>query len=124
MSRCCCIGLNRIDPARLVLALTTEADAQRAEQLATALLNRRLVACVSLMPLCSLYRWEGQLQREQEVQLLMKTSPNQLEHLQEAVMELHSYETPEWLSWPASASPAYGAWALDHISSDGSPPAP
>ena len=56
MSRCCCIGLNRIDPARLVLALTTEADAQRAEQLATALLNRRLVACVSLMPLCSLYR--------------------------------------------------------------------
>ena len=43
----------------LVLALTTEANAERAEQLAQALLERRLVACVSIHAVQSHYRWEG-----------------------------------------------------------------
>jgi periplasmic divalent cation tolerance protein len=83
------------DPLRLVLVLTTEADQARAQALAEALLERRLVACVSLQPLQSLYRWKGQLQRDAEVQLLFKTSADQLGRLQDAVMELHSYDTPE-----------------------------
>ena len=108
----------------LVLALTTEADQPRAQALAEALLERRLVACVSLQPLLSLYRWKGELQRDAEVQLLLKTSADQLGRLQEAVMELHSYDTPEWLSWPVEASGTYGAWALAQLSSDGLRPAP
>jgi periplasmic divalent cation tolerance protein len=108
----------------LVLALTTEADQPRAQALAEALLERRLVACVSLQPLLSLYRWKGELQRDAEVQLLLKTSADQLGRLQEAVMELHSYDTPEWLTWPVEASGTYGAWALAQLSSDGLRPAP
>ena len=108
----------------LVLALTTEADQPRAQALAEALLERRLVACVSLQPLLSLYRWKGELQRDAEVQLLLKTSADQLGRLQEAVMALHSYDTPEWLSWPVEASGTYGAWALAQLSSDGLRPAP
>jgi periplasmic divalent cation tolerance protein len=108
----------------LVLALTTEADQPRAQALAEALLERRLVACVSLQPLLSLYRWKGELQRDAEVQLLLKTSADQLGRLREAVMELHSYDTPEWLTWPVEASGTYGAWALAQLSSDGLRPAP
>ena len=108
----------------LVLALTTEADQPRAQALAEALLERRLVACVSLQPLLSLYRWKGELQRDAEVQLLLKTNADQLCRLREAVMELHSYDTPEWLTWPVEASGTYGAWALAQLSSDGLRPAP
>ena len=112
------------NPLRLVLVLTTEADQARAQALAEALLERRLVACVSLQPLLSMYRWKGELQRDAEVQLLLKTSADQLGRLQEAVMELHTYDTPEWLTWPVEASGAYRAWALAQLSSDGLRPAP
>ena len=112
------------DSPRLVVVLTTEADQARAQALAEALLERRLVACVSLQPILSLYRWKGELQRDAEVQLLLKTSADQLGRLREAVMELHSYDTPEWLTWPVEASGAYGAWTLAQLSSDGLRPAP
>ena len=107
----------------LVLALTTEANAERAEQLAQALLERRLVACVSIHAVQSHYRWEGGVQCSHEAQLLMKTSARHLDALRSAVFELHSYDIPEWLSWPATSSPAYRAWALFQLSSDASPPA-
>ena len=111
------------DRSSLVLALTTEGDQDRAEALAETLLERRLVACVSLLPQRSLYRWRGHLERESEVQMLLKTSAADLELLRETVMDLHSYDTPEWLSWPVDAAPAYGAWVLGELSSDGLPPA-
>jgi uncharacterized protein involved in tolerance to divalent cations len=72
------------DSPRLVMVLTTEADQARAQALAEALLERRLVACVSLQPLLSLYRWKGELQRDAEVQLLLKTNADQLCRLREA----------------------------------------
>ena len=75
----------------LVLALTTEANAERAQQLAEALLERHLVACVSIHPVQSFYRWEGSLQTSHEVQLLMKTSAQHVDALRLAVSELHSY---------------------------------
>ena len=112
-----------IEASGLVLALTTEANAERAQQLAEALLERHLVACVSIHPVQSFYRWEGSLQASDEVQLLMKTSAQRVDALRSAVSELHSYDTPEWLSWPVTASPAYGAWVRAELSSDASPPA-
>ena len=84
-----------IEASGLVLALSTEANAERAQQLAEALLERHLVACVSIHPVQSFYRWEGALQASHEVQLLMKTSAQHLAALRSAVSELHSYDTPE-----------------------------
>ena len=85
--------------------------------------RRCLVACASLTPIHSLFHWQGEVMRDSEVQLLLKTSQTCLEPLQQALMQLHSYDTPEWISWPVETSPAYGAWALDAISSDALPPA-
>ena len=98
------------DPSAIWLVLTTEADADRAGTLAEALLQRRLVACVSLTPIHSLFHWQGELTRDNEVQLLLKTSEACLEPLRLALTELHSYDTPEWLSWPAQSSVVYGSW--------------
>ena len=115
----------------LSLVLTTEADWERGESLAHALLERGLVACASLHPVVSLYRWKGQLERAEEVQLLLKTSPHHLEGLRAALGELHSYETPEWIHWCAGSEGAYGQWLMEQLlpvasplSRGGGPPAP
>ena len=111
------------DTSAIWLVLTTEADADRAERLAEALLERRLVACVSLTQIHSLFHWQGGLMRDNEVQLLLKTSTACLEQLRHDLTQLHSYDTPEWISWPVETSPDYGSWALDAVSSDALPPA-
>ena len=103
-------------PTPLVLALTTEASAARAEALARQLLERGLAACVALRPVRSLYRWQEQLQDSEEVQLLIKSRADQLAELEAAVHCLHSYATPEWLHWPASTGAAYGQWLMQSCS--------
>jgi periplasmic divalent cation tolerance protein len=113
------------DPApsatALTLVLTTEADRERGESLARALLERGLVACASLHPVVSFYRWKGQLERAEEVQLLLKTSPDRLRSLRAAMAELHSYETPEWIQWSAGSEGAYGQWLMEQLLPVGSP---
>ena len=99
-----------------LLVLTTEASAAQAEALAEAVLDARLAACVALKPVHSLYRWQGQLERSDEVQLMIKTHPRCLEALEGFVRQRHSYDTPQWLHWPADASPAYAAWLSDACS--------
>ena len=101
-----------------MVALTTEADQQRAEALAQQLLERNLVACVSLRPVTSLYHWQGRIERSQEVQLLCKSTAAALPALEAAVRSLHSYDTPEWLVWSASASADYATWLAGVVASD------
>ena len=93
-----------------ILALTTEANQALAEQLATALLERQLAACVALKPVHSLYRWQGRIERSEEVQILIKSHPACAAALEEAVHSLHSYSTPQWLVWRATASEPYASW--------------
>jgi periplasmic divalent cation tolerance protein len=97
-------------PTALVLVLTTEADAAQAERLAQALLEERLAVCISLLPITSLYHWQGRIERSTEVQLLIKTSATQLEPLRQRLGALHSYDTPEWIHWQAQTKGAYGLW--------------
>jgi periplasmic divalent cation tolerance protein len=92
------------------LALTTEANLQLAEKLASTLVERQLAACVALKPVTSIYRWQGQIERSEEVQILIKSHPARAAALEQAVRELHSYSTPQWLTWPAEAGEAYAAW--------------
>jgi periplasmic divalent cation tolerance protein len=104
----------------LRLVLTTEADQSKAEALAEQLITGRLAACVTLMPVQSCYRWHGEIEHSQEVQLIIKTSPQRLERLLASLEASHSYDTPEILQLSAQAGAAYGAWALDALSSDAS----
>ncbi|MEB3350146.1 MAG: divalent-cation tolerance protein CutA [Cyanobacteriota bacterium] len=110
------------DPsACLTLVLTTEASSQQAETLARQLLEQRLVACVSLWPVRSLYRWQGQLEQSQEVQMLLKLPSRDVPALMERLPQLHSYDTPEWITLPAATAGPYAAWIF---SPDGAPPVP
>jgi periplasmic divalent cation tolerance protein len=99
--------------ANAVLVLTTEGSAALAEALARSVIQQRLAACVALKPVQSLYRWQGQIEQAEEVQLLIKTHPACLEALETLVRSLHSYATPQWLHWPVEASPDYAAWLTE-----------
>jgi periplasmic divalent cation tolerance protein len=80
--------------ARVVL--TTIGDEQKASDLATALVERRLAACVNIVgPIRSVYRWKGNVERETEFLLIIKTTSDQAARLEMAFKELHPYELPE-----------------------------
>lgn len=107
------------EESELVLVLTTECSLEKAQQLATTLLEKSLVACVSFQPIQSLYRWEGRITRSEEVQMVLKTHWASLERLHETVMDLHSYETPEWIILRGQTRGAYGAWCVEQLTGGG-----
>lgn len=76
------------------------APAGEAEDLARALLDARLVACVNVTGVQSFYRWKGVIQNEAELLLIAKTEHRLLDPLIERIRELHSYETPEIIALP------------------------
>lgn len=97
------------------MVLTTCADHTCADQLARHLLEQRLAACVSLLPVTSCYHWQGELQQEQEVQMVIKTSPDQLPRLLEELTRQHSYQVPELVVLDVSAAGSYGPWLLNAV---------
>ncbi|HJR40803.1 MAG TPA: divalent-cation tolerance protein CutA [Gemmatimonadaceae bacterium] len=87
-----------------VVVMTTVATADEAVALVQALLERRLIACGTLLPGArSIYRWEGKTADEQETVILLKTRSARLESLEVAFGELHPYKVPELLALPVTA---------------------
>ena len=87
-------------------------DAASAQRIAHALVDERLAACVQIVPgLVSVYRWQGEVRRDDEQLLLIKTSRERWPALAARVRELHPYETPELLAFDATDGSAdYLAW--------------
>lgn len=79
----------------LVVFVTT-ANSEEAALLADALVSDRLAACVNIVPAVkSIYLWQGEVTRENESLLIMKTTDERYPELERRVNELHSYSTPE-----------------------------
>ena len=86
-----------------LVVLTTLASTDEAVDLVRVLLERRLVACGTVLPGArSLYRWQGKISDEQEAVVLLKTRSARLEQLRDAFAELHPYKVPELLALPVS----------------------
>jgi periplasmic divalent cation tolerance protein len=93
------------------LAMTTVGSAAQADELAAALVERRLAACVQLTPIVSHYVWDGAAQRSSETLLLIKTAAAQMAELRAFVEAHHPYDTPELIEVPiVSGLPAYLGW--------------
>ncbi len=86
--------MNAVEEA--ILVLMTAGDGEEAGRLAEMLVEKRLAACVQLLPeIQSVYRWQGKVEHQQEVLLIAKTVRSKFEELETEVRALHSYETPE-----------------------------
>lgn len=101
-----------------MVALSTVGSAEEADRLARALVERRLAACVNVVPgVVSHYRWQGELQRDEERLLVIKTRAERIEALRDALRELHPYELPELVAFEISAgSPEYLKWLDEGVS--------
>jgi periplasmic divalent cation tolerance protein len=96
----------------IVLVLTTVPSDALGEEIASALVTERLAACVNISaPMTSIYRWKGNVERDTERQLVIKTTVDRVKDLQQRIKELHSYELPEFLVIELSGgSEAYLQW--------------
>ena len=99
-------------PDEIRVALVTAPDEDVARTLARTLVEERLVACVNWGGgLQSVYRWEGEVQEDAEVLLVLKTRADRVEALTQRVQALHPYDVPEVLCLPVSGgSAAYLDW--------------
>lgn len=90
----------------------TAADGAEARRLAEMLLEKRLAACVQILPeIESVYRWQGRVERQPEVLLMAKTTIAKFEELEREVRAIHSYETPEIVAVSiAAGSGPYLQW--------------
>jgi periplasmic divalent cation tolerance protein len=81
-----------------VLVLTTAGSEAEARNLAQQLVERRLAACVNIVPrIQSVYRWQGKIESAEEFLLLIKTARARTPEVEAAVRELHSYDLPEFV---------------------------
>ena len=102
-----------------IIVFMTAANPEEARRLAELLIEKRLAACVQILPeIQSIYQWKGEIQRESEFLLLAKTTGERFVELERAVRAVHSYETPEIvaLSVTASSEP-YLKWLLEGVRS-------
>lgn len=97
-------------PRHGVVLVTTDSEAA-AQALARTLVEQRLAACVNILPVQSVYRWQGQIEQAAEWQLLIKTDWACLDELKTALHQQHSYDLPEIIALPIEAgSEPYLAW--------------
>jgi periplasmic divalent cation tolerance protein len=97
--------------SELILILTTMPDDDRAEAAARALVDEQLAACVNLLaPMVSIYKWKGEVERQPERQLIIKTTRDRLSDLEARLGTLHPYELPELIVIAATGSDAYVKW--------------
>ena len=92
-------------------------DADEAEKIGRAMVEKRLAACVNILPPChSIYRWEDRLETVVEVPALFKTTLDHADTLIASIAELHSYETPAIVTWPIGKLLAgYGDWVEENV---------
>ena len=99
------------------LVLTTCGNADDAERIARALLERRLAACVNIVPGArSLYRWQGSVHDDAEWLLLIKTTADGIGPLKAAFDDIHPYDVPELVVLAIEdGSAAYLGWIAENV---------
>ena len=100
---------------RAVFVYTTYPSVVEAEQAGRAIVERRLAACVNILPgMISHYRWQGAIERAEEAVMVIKTRSSLAEAVRSAVKEMHSYTTPAVLFVPLEGGdPAYVEWLME-----------
>jgi len=101
------------------LVLTTCGSLEEARRIAQELVERRVAACVNIIPqIESVYRWKGEVESATEWLLLIKTTGGAFDKLRDAVCELHSYDLPECIAIAVEdGSAAYLEWISNSVTS-------
>jgi periplasmic divalent cation tolerance protein len=91
------------EPSHVVVVMVTTASQDEAVKIADQVVRSRLAACASTIPTVrSTYWWEGKMMDDQESLLLIKTTADKFNSLEETIRKIHSYKTPEIIAIPVS----------------------
>jgi periplasmic divalent cation tolerance protein len=95
-----------------LLVMSNLPDEDSAKRLAEYLVSNSLAACVNIQGACqSVYRWQGKVERANEVPVFIKTTAAHYPELETAIRQLHPYDVPEIIAIPiAEGLPAYLQW--------------
>ncbi|HEY6249712.1 MAG TPA: divalent-cation tolerance protein CutA [Candidatus Angelobacter sp.] len=106
-----------MDKSNARIVLTTAGSQEEAQKIAHELVDRKLAACVNIVPrIESVYRWQGKVESATEWLLMVKTSAEAFASVRDAIKELHSYELPECVMLEvADGSEAYLGWVEENV---------
>jgi periplasmic divalent cation tolerance protein len=95
-----------------VQVLTTTETKDDAEKIAETLVDKRMAGCVQIIgPITSIYRWKGKIEKAEEWLCQIKTKRELYSEVEETILRMHTYETPEIISIPINAgSKKYLQW--------------
>ena len=101
----------------IVVVYVTAPDAETGARIGRALVEEELAACCNLVPgVRSIYRWQGAVQDDAEVLLVLKTRADRFDALAERVRAIHPYTVPEVIALPVAAgSAAYLDWVRANV---------
>ena len=104
-------------PESVVAVLTTAPSAEVADRIGSTLVEEKLAACANLVPgVSSVFRWKGQVSREAEVLVVLKTTGARLSELRRRLVELHPYEVPEMIALDVrEGHPPYLEWVRAEV---------
>ncbi len=104
--------------SKAIVVLVTVATQKNADKIAKVLLEKRLAACVNIIPgLRSFFHWKGKIERTEEFLMIIKTKKSYFSSLEKLVKANHSYSVPELISLPITDGSAdYLNWLLSECS--------
>jgi periplasmic divalent cation tolerance protein len=101
----------------ILVGLLTAPDRARAEEIVDHLVREGLIACGNIaLNVASIYRWQGAVERADEILVIMKTTESQAARVVARVRDLHPYEVPEVLFLPVTVGyEAYIQWVREAV---------
>ena len=101
----------------MIIALSTYPDKKRAEQVAEILVEKRLAACVSIMKIQSVYRWQGKVEKTPEWLMIVKSAKRAYPSLERYIKKTHPHKVPEIVYMDVKGGlPAYLRWLESSVS--------
>ncbi len=100
----------------MIFVYTTVANKDEGEKIAKLLLEGKLAACVNMWPITSMYLWEGEMKNENEQVLIVKTSEEKFQMIEEVIKKNHSYDVPCVAALDVKrVNPEFRAWVVESL---------
>ena len=108
----------KVSSLKPFLLLSTIDSQKKAKKIATILVQKKLAACVNIIPkIHSLFKWHGAVDEAYELLLVIKTDFRHLKKVEQTIRKHHSYEVPEIIGWPITwGHKPYLAWLSNSLS--------
>ncbi|GAW83858.1 periplasmic divalent cation tolerance protein [Plasmodium gonderi] len=104
------------DPAKFIAVYVTAPSKEVAEKISNVLLEDKLASCINIIPgVTSLYHWKGEIAKDSEVLMMIKTKKSLFDEIVKSVKSNHPYEIPEVISVPIQGSKDYLNWIKDSV---------